>query len=46
VLRLHLTREDLPSGGISIDATRSVTDVVNEILRHVEESAATTEAAT
>jgi len=43
VLRLHRTREDLPSGGVSIDATRSVTEVVDEILRHVEDSAATTE---
>ncbi|HEY9290195.1 MAG TPA: AAA family ATPase [Microlunatus sp.] len=40
VLRLHLTREDLPGAGVSIDATRSVTDVVDEILRHVEGNAA------
>jgi len=39
VLRVHLTREDLPAGGISTDATRPVTDVVDEILRHVEADA-------
>ena len=45
VLRLHRTQEDLPSGGVSIDATRSVTEVVNDILRRVEGSAGTTETA-
>ena len=38
VLRVHQTREDLPSRGISIDATRPVGHVVDEILRHVNES--------
>ena len=37
-LRVHQTREDLPSRGVSIDATRPVGAVVNEILRHVDES--------
>jgi thymidylate kinase len=36
VLRVHLTREDLPAGAVSIDATSPVTDVVDELLRHVE----------
>ncbi len=35
VRRLHRTREDLPQGGVSIDATRPVTEVVDEILRRV-----------
>ena len=39
VRRVHLTREDLPAGGVSVDATRPVTDVVDEILRHVEADA-------
>ena len=43
VLRVHRTREDLPAGGVSIDATRPVVDVVDEILRHVEGSADTGE---
>ncbi|WP_242494905.1 AAA family ATPase [Nocardioides zhouii] len=33
VLRVHATREDLPASGTSIDATRPLADVVNEILR-------------
>jgi len=41
VRRVHLTREDLPAGGVSVDATRPVTDVVDEILRHVEGNADT-----
>jgi len=36
VLRVHQTREDLPSRGVSIDATRPLGDVVDEILRHAE----------
>jgi broad-specificity NMP kinase len=32
---LHRTKEDIPSGGIVIDATRPLVGVVNEILRHV-----------
>ena len=38
VLWVHQTREDLPSRGVSIDATRPVGAVVSEILRHVDES--------
>lgn len=34
VLRLHRTREDVPRNGIVIDASRPLTDVVDEILRH------------
>lgn len=37
VLRVHQTRADLPSRGVSIDATRPVAAVVNEILSHVDE---------
>jgi hypothetical protein len=36
VARLHATQEDVPQGGIPIDATASVADVVDEILRQVE----------
>lgn len=36
VLRVHRTREDLPMGSLSIDATRPIADVVDEILRRVE----------
>lgn len=36
VLRVHRTREDLPAGGVSIDATRPVAEVVDDILRRVE----------
>ena len=35
ILRLHATREDLPSSGIVIDATQPLVIVVDEILRHV-----------
>ena len=38
VLRVHQTREDLPLRGVSIDATRPVADVVDDILRHVNGS--------
>ncbi len=34
ILRLHRTREDIPRGGIVIDATAPLADVVDEILRH------------
>lgn len=34
VLRLHRTREDVPSTGVVIDAARPVSEVVDEILRH------------
>ena len=33
VLRLHRTKEDIPSTGVVIDATRPLADVVDEILR-------------
>ena len=35
ILRLHATKEDLPSIGIVIDATQPLVSVVDEILRHV-----------
>jgi broad-specificity NMP kinase len=34
ILRLHATKEDVPSGGIIIDATQPLVSVVDEILRH------------
>ncbi|RYP88575.1 nucleoside kinase [Nocardioides guangzhouensis] len=36
ILRLHRTKEDIPGTGVVIDATRPLTDVVDEILRQVE----------
>jgi len=36
VARLHLTKEDIPSSGIVIDATQPLPSVVDEILRHVQ----------
>jgi hypothetical protein len=33
VLRVHATREDLPATGTSIDATRPLVEVVDEIVR-------------
>jgi thymidylate kinase len=36
VARLHRTKEDIPSGGIVIDATQPLASVVDEILRHVQ----------
>ena len=39
VARLHRTREDIPSSGISIDATRPLASVVDDILRHVQAAA-------
>jgi thymidylate kinase len=39
VARLHRTKEDIPSSGIVIDATRPLVSVVDEILRHVRGSA-------
>ncbi|WP_285245956.1 nucleoside kinase [Pseudarthrobacter sp. efr-133-R2A-89] len=33
---LHRTREDIPAGGITIDATVPLRDVVDEILRRVQ----------
>lgn len=35
ILRLHATKEDLPSSGIVVDATQPLVSVVDEILRHV-----------
>jgi broad-specificity NMP kinase len=34
ILRLHATKEDLPSTGIVIDTTQPLASVVDEILRH------------
>jgi len=36
ILRLHATKEDLPSDAIVIDATQPLVRVVDEILCHVE----------
>lgn len=36
ILRLHATKEDLPEGGIVIDATQPLDAVVDEILHHVQ----------
>ena len=35
IVRLHRTKEDIPSTGVVIDATAPLTEVVDEILRHV-----------
>lgn len=35
VIRLHRTREDIPTDGVVIDATRPLAAVVDAILRHV-----------
>jgi hypothetical protein len=35
IMRLHSTGEDTPTGGIRIDATAPLGEVVDEILRHV-----------
>ena len=35
ILRLHATKEDVPSSGIVIDATQPLVSVVDEILSHV-----------
>ena len=35
VLKLHATQEDVPLGGVTIDATRPLGEVVDDILRHV-----------
>ena len=35
ILRLHATKEDIPSSGIVIDATQPLVRVVDEILSHV-----------
>jgi len=36
ILRLHATKEDLPSNGTILDATRSLEEVVIEILRRTK----------
>ena len=41
--RLHQTKEDVPHGGVVIDATRPLEEVVDEILRQVGRSVADTE---
>ena len=45
VLRLHRTREDIPTSGIVIDATAPIARVVDEILRQSEGNAVTGETA-
>jgi broad-specificity NMP kinase len=35
IVSLHQTKEDIPSTGVVIDATRPLMEVVDEILRHV-----------
>ena len=35
IVRLHRTKEDIPSSGVTIDATPPLPEVVDEILRHV-----------
>src|SRR5712692_6757611 len=35
ILRLHATKEDVPSSGIVLDATQPLVSVVDEILSHV-----------
>jgi gluconate kinase len=35
IMRLHRTGEDTPTGGVRIDATAPLGEVVDEILRHV-----------
>ena len=35
ILRLHATKEDIPSSGIVLDATQPLASVVDEILCHV-----------
>lgn len=39
ILRLHATKEDVPSSGIVLDATKPLVSVVDEILSHVRASA-------
>jgi hypothetical protein len=35
IVRLHRTKEDIPTTGVAVDATQPLADVVGEILRHV-----------
>jgi thymidylate kinase len=37
VARLHQTKEDIPQNGISIDATASISHVVDEIVREAKQ---------
>ena len=34
ILRLHQTKQDIPTAGVVIDATQPLEDVVDELLRH------------
>jgi AAA domain-containing protein len=36
IVRLHRTKEGVPSSGVVLDATRPLLEVVDDILRHVE----------
>ena len=36
ILRLHATKEDIPSDGVVIDATQSLGLVVDQIIQHIE----------
>jgi broad-specificity NMP kinase len=36
IVRLHRTKEDIPRNGVVIDATRSLLEVVDDIVRHVD----------
>ncbi len=36
ILRLHKTKEDIPSDGVTIDATRPLEQVVDEILTRTQ----------
>ncbi len=36
ILRLHKTKEDIPSGGVTIDSTQPLEHVVDEILRRTQ----------
>ena len=38
IVRWHETKADVPQNAIPIDATAAITDVVDEILRHVDAS--------
>jgi len=38
IVRLHRTKEDTPGSGVVVDASRPLADVVDEILRHVEQA--------
>jgi hypothetical protein len=38
IARLHRTKEDIPNGGILIDATAPIPDVVDEIVRKAKQT--------